>query len=104
MWFRSKRFVSPGLLNEHLNGNIFHVFLGEFEGTGVENADAADKTLETSVNNSCFCNKFTHLQIRLVFTGDSSESLVYGVFQMNVLHTGRLMFQLVRYSRYRSIL
>ncbi|KAG5454890.1 hypothetical protein CSKR_100421, partial [Clonorchis sinensis] len=26
--------------------------------------------------------------------GDSSESLVYYVFQLNVLHTGRLVFQL----------
>ncbi|KAG5441664.1 hypothetical protein CSKR_103199 [Clonorchis sinensis] len=42
------------------------------------------------------------LKINLVFTGDSSESLVYDVFQLNVLHTGLLMFQLVRYSRYRK--
>ncbi|KAG5453526.1 Potassium voltage-gated channel protein eag [Clonorchis sinensis] len=35
--------------------------------------------------------------------GDSSESLVYDVLQLNVLHTGRLMFHLVRYSGYRSI-
>ncbi|KAG5451292.1 hypothetical protein CSKR_106576 [Clonorchis sinensis] len=48
-------------------------------------------------------DKYTHLQINLVFTGDSSESLVYDVRQLNVPHTGHLMFQLVRYSRYRSI-
>ncbi|KAG5442040.1 hypothetical protein CSKR_112026 [Clonorchis sinensis] len=37
-------------------------------------------------------DKYTHLQISLVFTGDSSESLVCGVLQLNVLHTSRLMF------------
>ncbi|KER33621.1 hypothetical protein T265_00512 [Opisthorchis viverrini] len=41
--------------------------------------------------------------ISLTSTGDSIESLIYDVLQLNVLHTGRLMFQLVRYSRYRSI-
>ncbi|KAG5450664.1 hypothetical protein CSKR_108786 [Clonorchis sinensis] len=48
-------------------------------------------------------DKYTQLQINLVFTEDSSESLVYGVPQLNVLHKGCLMFQLVGYSRYRSI-
>ncbi|KER21735.1 hypothetical protein T265_15022, partial [Opisthorchis viverrini] len=47
--------------------------------------------------------KYTHLQINLVFTRDSTESLVYDILQLNVLHTGHLMFQLARYSRYRSI-
>ncbi|KER27001.1 hypothetical protein T265_13887, partial [Opisthorchis viverrini] len=47
--------------------------------------------------------KYTHLQINLVFTGDSIESLVYDVLQLNVLHTDRLMIQLARYSRYRSL-
>ncbi|KER24108.1 hypothetical protein T265_08150 [Opisthorchis viverrini] len=37
--------------------------------------------------------KYTHLQINLVFTNDSTESLVYNILQLNVLHTGRLMFQ-----------
>ncbi|KAG5452382.1 hypothetical protein CSKR_100807 [Clonorchis sinensis] len=46
--------------------------------------------------------KYTHLQINLVFTGDSRESLVYDVLQLNVLHTGHLMFQLIRYSKYRE--
>ncbi|KER27434.1 hypothetical protein T265_13801, partial [Opisthorchis viverrini] len=36
--------------------------------------------------------KYTHLQINLVFTRDSTESLIYDVLQLNVLHTGRLMF------------
>ncbi|KAG5454618.1 hypothetical protein CSKR_106010 [Clonorchis sinensis] len=40
-------------------------------------------------------DKYTQLQIILVFAGDSSQSLVYDVLQLNVLHTGRLMFQLV---------
>ncbi|KER31349.1 hypothetical protein T265_13000, partial [Opisthorchis viverrini] len=48
-------------------------------------------------------DKYTHLQINLVFTRDSTESLAYDILQLNVLHTGRLMFQLPRYSRYRSI-
>ncbi|KER32390.1 hypothetical protein T265_12822, partial [Opisthorchis viverrini] len=36
---------------------------------------------------------YTHFQINLVFTRDSTESLIYDVLQLNVLHTGRLMFQ-----------
>ncbi|KER26747.1 hypothetical protein T265_13934, partial [Opisthorchis viverrini] len=47
-------------------------------------------------------DKYTHSQVNLVFTRDSTESLVYDVLQLNVLHTGRLMFQLTRYSRYRK--
>ncbi|KER26068.1 hypothetical protein T265_14073, partial [Opisthorchis viverrini] len=47
--------------------------------------------------------KYTHLQINLVFTRDSAESLVYDILQLNVLHTGRLMFQLSRHSRYRKV-
>ncbi|KAG5452085.1 hypothetical protein CSKR_111127, partial [Clonorchis sinensis] len=39
-------------------------------------------------------DKYTHLQINLVFTGDSTESLVYDVLQLNVLHTDCLMVQL----------
>ncbi|KER28660.1 hypothetical protein T265_04535 [Opisthorchis viverrini] len=38
--------------------------------------------------------KYTHLQINLVPTRDSTESLVYDILQLNVLHTGRLMIQL----------
>ncbi|KAG5454470.1 hypothetical protein CSKR_114339, partial [Clonorchis sinensis] len=38
-------------------------------------------------------DNYTHFQISLVFMGDSSESLVYDVLQMNALHTGRLVFQ-----------
>ncbi|KER20589.1 LOW QUALITY PROTEIN: hypothetical protein T265_15285, partial [Opisthorchis viverrini] len=47
--------------------------------------------------------KYTHLQIDLIFTRDSTETLVYNNLQPKVLHTGRLMFHLARYSRYRSI-
>ncbi|KER24518.1 hypothetical protein T265_14405, partial [Opisthorchis viverrini] len=35
---------------------------------------------------------------------DSTESLVCDILQLNVLHAGRLMIQLARYSRYRSLL
>ncbi|KER33609.1 hypothetical protein T265_12568, partial [Opisthorchis viverrini] len=34
--------------------------------------------------------KYTHLQINVIFTRDSTESLVYDILQLNVLHTGRL--------------
>ncbi|KER32248.1 LOW QUALITY PROTEIN: hypothetical protein T265_12828 [Opisthorchis viverrini] len=44
-----------------------------------------------------------NLQINLVFSGDSIESLVYDVLQLIVLHTDRLMIQLARYSRYRPL-
>ncbi|KAG5443718.1 hypothetical protein CSKR_112402 [Clonorchis sinensis] len=47
--------------------------------------------------------QYTHLHINLVFTEDSTESLVCETPQMNALHQGRLMFRLVRYSKYRSI-
>ncbi|KER19620.1 hypothetical protein T265_11657 [Opisthorchis viverrini] len=33
--------------------------------------------------------RYTHLQINLVFTTDSTESLVYDIPQLKVLHTGR---------------
>ncbi|KER25430.1 hypothetical protein T265_07111 [Opisthorchis viverrini] len=46
-------------------------------------------------------SNYTHLQITLVFTTDSTGSLVYDILQLNALHTGRLRFQLVRYSRHR---
>ncbi|KER21875.1 hypothetical protein T265_14994, partial [Opisthorchis viverrini] len=46
--------------------------------------------------------KYTNLQINLVLMGNSTESLVYDVLQLNVLHTSHLMIQLARYSRYRS--
>ncbi|KAG5445016.1 hypothetical protein CSKR_105028 [Clonorchis sinensis] len=43
-----------------------------------------------------------YTELHLVSTGDSNESLVYGILRLNVLHKGRLMFQLVRRSRYRN--
>ncbi|KAG5454301.1 hypothetical protein CSKR_113992, partial [Clonorchis sinensis] len=46
--------------------------------------------------------KHTHLPFTLAFTRGSTESPFYDILQMNVLHTGRLMFQLVQYSRYRK--
>ncbi|KER33097.1 hypothetical protein T265_12687, partial [Opisthorchis viverrini] len=39
-------------------------------------------------------DKYSHLQINPVFMGDTSESIVYDVLQLNVLHTVHLMFQL----------
>ncbi|KAG5445308.1 hypothetical protein CSKR_105793, partial [Clonorchis sinensis] len=50
-----------------------------------------------------FVDNYTHLQINLVFTADSTISLVCDILQLNVLHKGRLMFQLVPYSRYQSV-
>ncbi|KER28786.1 hypothetical protein T265_04476 [Opisthorchis viverrini] len=43
----------------------------------------------------------THSKINLVITGDSSKSLIDDVLQLNVVHTVRIIFQFVRYSRYR---
>ncbi|KER23425.1 hypothetical protein T265_14645, partial [Opisthorchis viverrini] len=43
--------------------------------------------------NWCGFDKQTHLQVDLVSTGDSSESLVYDVIQLNVLHTDHFTFQ-----------
>ncbi|GAA56070.1 hypothetical protein CLF_109823 [Clonorchis sinensis] len=47
-------------------------------------------TYNEAANNPIYCDKYTHLQLNLVFTGDSSESLVY-----DVLRTDRLMLHLV---------
>ncbi|KER32632.1 hypothetical protein T265_01319 [Opisthorchis viverrini] len=55
--------------------------------TYCQNLNTYDLKTETT-----FIEKCTQLQINLVFTGDSSESLVYDVLQLNVLHTGHLMF------------
>ncbi|KER29262.1 hypothetical protein T265_04105 [Opisthorchis viverrini] len=33
-------------------------------------------------------NKYTRVHINLVFTGDSAESLVYGILQLDVLNKG----------------
>ncbi|KER33623.1 hypothetical protein T265_00514 [Opisthorchis viverrini] len=63
------------------------------------------ETLRDMVANRClwcFCCQFLS-RLPEAFMRDSTESLVYDVLQLNVLHTGRLMFQLARYSRYRSI-
>ncbi|KER33161.1 hypothetical protein T265_00862 [Opisthorchis viverrini] len=57
----------------------------------------------SSVRSWCGPDKHPHFQISLIFTGDSSEYFVYDILQLNVLHTGRLMFQLIRYSRYHSL-
>ncbi|KAG5450831.1 hypothetical protein CSKR_101448 [Clonorchis sinensis] len=48
-------------------------------------------------------DKYTHLHINLVFTRDSPESLIQDIPQLNELHKGHLMFELIRYSGYRSI-
>ncbi|KER33580.1 LOW QUALITY PROTEIN: hypothetical protein T265_12605 [Opisthorchis viverrini] len=50
----------------------------------------ASEAFDTSKLNSLF-EKYTHLQINLVFTRDLSESLVCDILQLIVLHTGRLM-------------
>ncbi|KER21626.1 hypothetical protein T265_15049, partial [Opisthorchis viverrini] len=47
--------------------------------------------------------KFTHLQINLVFKRDSIKSLIHDIPQLNVLHAGCLTIQLARYSRYRKL-
>ncbi|KER20268.1 hypothetical protein T265_11133 [Opisthorchis viverrini] len=47
--------------------------------------------------------QISHTSINLVFTGDLTKSLVYGVLQLNVLHKDRLIFELVRNTRYCSI-
>ncbi|KER23583.1 LOW QUALITY PROTEIN: hypothetical protein T265_14618 [Opisthorchis viverrini] len=60
-----------------------------------------------SVNLMFYLNpnwtNYTHLQSNLFFTRGPTESRVYAILQLNVLHTGRLMFQWARYSEYRSI-
>ncbi|KER22685.1 hypothetical protein T265_09274 [Opisthorchis viverrini] len=40
--------------------------------------------------------KYTHSQISLVGTRDSTESLVYDILQRNVLHTGTI-FEISQY-------
>ncbi|KER21998.1 hypothetical protein T265_14956, partial [Opisthorchis viverrini] len=50
--------------------------------------------------NRTVFEKYTNLQVNSVFTRDSTGSLVYDILQLNVLHTGRLMIHLSRYSRF----
>ncbi|KER34004.1 hypothetical protein T265_00200 [Opisthorchis viverrini] len=48
--------------------------------------------------------RYTPLYFALfLFTRDSIESVVYDIVQLDALHEGHLMFQLVQYSRYHSI-
>ncbi|KER22219.1 hypothetical protein T265_09641 [Opisthorchis viverrini] len=56
----------------------------------------------TGFRNKLAFEKYTNLQINLVLTRESTESLVYDIIQLNALHTGCLMIQLARYSRYRT--
>ncbi|KER28511.1 hypothetical protein T265_13559, partial [Opisthorchis viverrini] len=85
---------------------------GEFNAVGIlrDSEPGKDRrSCRVSVDLTFYLNsnwtvfdKHTNLQINLVFTRDSTESLVCDILQLNMLHTGRLMFQLARYSRYRN--
>ncbi|KAG5444341.1 hypothetical protein CSKR_113204 [Clonorchis sinensis] len=94
-----------------LSGKRKAVFMKETTQKVAENSSAAHdrfrftwdlsgrRSLRVSVNlmfylrpNWAHCHKYTHLEINLVFTRDSSESLVYDVLQLNALHMSCLMF------------
>ncbi|KAG5441678.1 hypothetical protein CSKR_103186 [Clonorchis sinensis] len=90
------------VLDTFFHENIRYTIQNSLSNSLVTDSPAPTHWRLTDVQPTC-CDRHTHLQINLVFTGDLSESLVYDVLQTNVLHTGRLMFQLVRYSRDRSI-
>ncbi|KER20536.1 hypothetical protein T265_10938 [Opisthorchis viverrini] len=55
-------------------------------------------TIKSELNDGLHHSRFIH-----AFKKHSTESLVYDLPQVNVLHKCCLMFQLVLYSRYRSI-
>ncbi|KER29428.1 hypothetical protein T265_03993 [Opisthorchis viverrini] len=51
----------------------------------------SQKITSPSVTGDEFLEKYTHLQVNLVFTRDPTESLVYDVLRVNVLHCAYLM-------------
>ncbi|KER28133.1 hypothetical protein T265_04968 [Opisthorchis viverrini] len=60
-------------------------------------------TTATHATELSFCSPLFGVRTLTLHSVESTESLVYDVLQLNVLHTGRLMIQLARYSRYRRI-
>ncbi|KAG5441999.1 hypothetical protein CSKR_106962 [Clonorchis sinensis] len=57
---------------------------------------------KSNTNEGGHFDRYTHLQINLVFTEGSGESLVYDILQLSLLHAGHLVVHLVRFSRYRT--
>ncbi|KER21323.1 hypothetical protein T265_15116, partial [Opisthorchis viverrini] len=75
-------------------------FLPSTSGSSVRRNPRVSVNLMFYLNpNWTVFEKYTHLQINLVST---TKPLVYDVLQLNVLHTGCLMFQLSRNSRYHT--
>ncbi|KER27677.1 hypothetical protein T265_05310 [Opisthorchis viverrini] len=58
---------------------------------------------QVSRKNKQAFEKPSHLQIKLIFTRGSTESLDHDNLQLNVLRRGHLMFEVVRFSRYHGI-
>ncbi|KER32875.1 hypothetical protein T265_01161 [Opisthorchis viverrini] len=102
--FRSDMADTVAVLANMCNG-CFNVRI-DFSGRSdsLEHDSAEHALFEISTIGNLACSNHTHLQINLVSTRDSIESLLHDILQQNVLHTGHLMFQLARYSRYRSTL
>ncbi|KER26866.1 hypothetical protein T265_05997 [Opisthorchis viverrini] len=69
--------------------------LSTYESHGETTPTIAHPRTPPAVLFRCL-DKYIHLAIDLVLTGDPTESHVCDVLQLNVLHTGRLVFQLVR--------
>ncbi|KAG5446434.1 hypothetical protein CSKR_105418 [Clonorchis sinensis] len=45
-------------------------------------------------------DKYTHFQINLIFIGNSTESLIYAIVQLNVLHKGISVSTMLEISQY----
>ncbi|KAG5447166.1 hypothetical protein CSKR_106409 [Clonorchis sinensis] len=86
------------------NSSTVHDRFCPFWGSSVRRSPRVSGNLMLHLNPDWTdFDKYTHLQIGLAFTGDSAESPVYDVLQLNALHKGRPMFHLVRYSRHRTL-
>ncbi|KER25166.1 hypothetical protein T265_14263, partial [Opisthorchis viverrini] len=79
----------------------FNRFVHVGPGVSIPTGPKRKLAYQSQIDRAIAFNRFVH--VGPAFTGDSTESPVYDVLQLNVLHTDRLMIQLVGYSRYRSI-
>ncbi|KER28050.1 hypothetical protein T265_05032 [Opisthorchis viverrini] len=101
----SEYFLTNGNVNRHLpcDANTIKqdVEVPRVLGANLQNAYWITQT----TSDRCIQHVLRKIPIfkAIWFSREATESLVYGILQMNVLHTDRLMFQLARYSRYRRV-
>ncbi|KER23871.1 LOW QUALITY PROTEIN: hypothetical protein T265_14538 [Opisthorchis viverrini] len=87
------------LQNGGLNDTYYNVMCQECDVSSLLYKPGSGRSLRVSVNiifslnpNWTSFEKFTHLRINSVFTKDTTESLVYAIPQLNMLHTSQFMY------------